>query len=96
MVGAVYLDDSRRADAFSVDDRGLLEGFAHLMAIAIEKSRGHEEVRRANEQLVGENLSLRREVGRALPAAQLRRRQLGDAEGARRGRTGGADLEPPC
>ena len=63
VVGAVYLDDSRRPDTFSDEDRGLLEGFAHLVAVAIEKSRGHEEVRRANEQLVGENLSLRREVG---------------------------------
>jgi transcriptional regulator with PAS, ATPase and Fis domain len=33
------------------------------MASAIEKSRGAEEARRANEQLVGENLSLRQEVG---------------------------------
>jgi len=32
------------------------------MATAIENSRGNEEVRRANEQLVGENLSLRREA----------------------------------
>jgi DNA-binding NtrC family response regulator len=32
------------------------------MAIAIEKSRGHEEVQRANELLVDENLSLRREA----------------------------------
>jgi transcriptional regulator with GAF, ATPase, and Fis domain len=63
VVGAVYLDDSRRSDTFSEADRGLLEGFAHLMAIAIEKSRGHEEVVRANEALVDENLSLRREVG---------------------------------
>jgi Nif-specific regulatory protein len=63
VVGAVYLDDSRRADAFSDADRGLLEGFAHLMAVAIEKSRGHAEVQRVNEQLVDENLALRREVG---------------------------------
>jgi transcriptional regulator with GAF, ATPase, and Fis domain len=63
VVGAVYLDDSRRPEAFSDADRALLEGFAHLMAVAIEKSRGQEEVHRANELLVGENLSLRREVG---------------------------------
>jgi transcriptional regulator with GAF, ATPase, and Fis domain/tetratricopeptide (TPR) repeat protein len=62
VVGAVYLDDSRRADVFGVAERGLLEGFAHLLAVAIENSRGHEQVRRANEQLVGENLLLRREV----------------------------------
>jgi Nif-specific regulatory protein len=62
VIGAVYVDDSRRPDAFSREDRSLLEGFAHLMATAIEKSRGHDEVRRANEQLVGENLELRREA----------------------------------
>jgi transcriptional regulator with GAF, ATPase, and Fis domain len=62
VVGAVYLDDSRRPDLFGDEDRALLEGFAHLMAVAIEKSRGHEEMVRANEQLVGENLSLRREM----------------------------------
>ena len=63
VVGAVYLDDSRRPDTFSMEDRGLLEGFAHLIAIAIEKSRGQDEINRANEALLGENLSLRREVG---------------------------------
>jgi transcriptional regulator with GAF, ATPase, and Fis domain/tetratricopeptide (TPR) repeat protein len=63
VVGAVYMDDSRRPDAFSDADRGLLEGFAHLMAVAIENSRGHEEVVRANEVLVGENLSLRQAAG---------------------------------
>ena len=62
VVGAVYLDDSRRPDAFGDAERALLEGFAHLLAVAIENSRGHEEVRRENEQLVGENLSLRREA----------------------------------
>ena len=64
VVGVVYLDDARRAQAFGDEERGLLEGFAHLLAVAIENSRDHERVRRANEQLVDENLSLRREVGR--------------------------------
>lgn len=63
VIGAVYLDDSRRAEVFSQADRKLLEGFAELVALAIEKSRGHEEIRRENELLVGENLSLRRRVG---------------------------------
>ena len=71
VVGAVYLDDSRRRDAFSEADRGLLEGFAHLMAVAIEKSRGHEEVQRANQILVGENLSLRQQVGARFQAQNL-------------------------
>ena len=63
VVGAVYLDDSRRAHAFSDDDRALLEGFAQLMAVAFEKSRGHEEVERANRLLVGENIQLRQQAG---------------------------------
>ena len=71
VVGAVYMDDSRRPDAFSDADRGLLEGFAHLMAVAIENSRGHEEVRRANELLVGENLSLRQAIGARFQAQNL-------------------------
>jgi Nif-specific regulatory protein len=62
VVGAVYLDDSRRPEAFSDADRGVLEGFAHLMALAIERSRGQHEVERVNERLVGENIELRREV----------------------------------
>ncbi|HYM80185.1 MAG TPA: sigma 54-interacting transcriptional regulator [Candidatus Limnocylindria bacterium] len=62
VVGAVYLDDSRRSATFSDEDRALLEGFAQLMALAIEKSRGHIEVMRANEELVGENLALRQEA----------------------------------
>ncbi|MBI5711457.1 MAG: sigma 54-interacting transcriptional regulator [Candidatus Eisenbacteria bacterium] len=63
VVGAVYLDDSRRPDAFGENERALLDGFAQLMAVAIENSRGQQEVERANERLVEENLSLRREVG---------------------------------
>ncbi len=59
VVGAVYLDDSRRPDAFSDSDRGLLEGFAHLMAVAIEQSRGQQEIERVNQRLVDENRSLR-------------------------------------
>ena len=62
-VGAVYLDDSRRTHAFGDAERGLLQGFAHLMAVAIEKCRGHEEVQKEKERLEGENLSLRREIG---------------------------------
>jgi Nif-specific regulatory protein len=71
VVGAVYLDDSRRTDAFSDDDRALLEGFAQLMAVAFEKSRGQEEVERANRQLVGENLQLRRQAGVRFQAQNL-------------------------
>jgi transcriptional regulator with GAF, ATPase, and Fis domain/tetratricopeptide (TPR) repeat protein len=62
-MGAVYLDDSRRPGAFTEADRRLLENFAELVALAIDKSRGHEAVQRENELLVGENLELRRCAG---------------------------------
>ena len=63
VVGAVYLDDSRRTGVFSEADRALLEGFAQLMAVAFEKSRGQQEVERVNRQLVGENIQLRMQAG---------------------------------
>ncbi len=62
VVGAVYLDHSRRSEVFDDAHRGLLEGVAQLMAVALEKSRGHDEVQRANERLVGENVALRQVV----------------------------------
>src|SRR5262249_17954408 len=62
VIGTVYLEDRRRDNAFDEADRGLREGFAHLMAVAIQNSRGQEAVQRANERLMGENLSLRQEV----------------------------------
>ncbi len=62
VVGAVYLD-SRKDHHFGEPERGLLEGFAHLMAAAIETARGHEEIERTRIRLEGENLSLRQEVG---------------------------------
>jgi Nif-specific regulatory protein len=65
-VGAVYLDDTRRTHAFDVAERSMIEGFAHLMAVAIERSRRYEEVRREYEKLEGENLSLRKAVGTRL------------------------------
>src|SRR5262249_8777949 len=62
LVGAVYLDDSRRAEKFREPEQKLLEGFAGLLGIAIENSRGQARVRRANQRLVGENRSLRLEA----------------------------------
>jgi DNA-binding NtrC family response regulator len=54
VVGAVYLD-SRRPGAFGDSDRRLLDGFAQLMAAALESSR-------ATEQLTKENQVLREEM----------------------------------
>jgi hypothetical protein len=52
VVGAVYLD-SRKSGAFGTAERGVLEGFAHLMGVAIAQSRGRRGEARERE-LVGE------------------------------------------
>ncbi|HET7226177.1 MAG TPA: sigma-54-dependent Fis family transcriptional regulator, partial [Candidatus Eisenbacteria bacterium] len=70
MVGAVYLD-SQKSQAFTEADRRLLDGFAHLMAVAIDSSRGQEEVRRANLALEAENRSLREGLGTRYRPASL-------------------------
>ncbi len=64
-IGVVYLDDSRRPDAFSHGDRGVLEEFAQLMAVAIEKSRGQQQIESANQRLVDENRSLLTQAARS-------------------------------
>jgi len=62
LVGAVYLDDSRRPDMFRAEELRLLEGFAGLLGTAIQSSREQARVRAANERLAGENCTLRRET----------------------------------
>ena len=54
VVGAVYLD-SRNPGVFGDAERKLLDAFAMMMAVALEKSR-------ASERLTRENLKLRREM----------------------------------
>ena len=60
VAGAVYLDDTRRPEAFGEAERMLLEGFAQLLSSVIATSRGHARIRRQNEHLAGENQSLRK------------------------------------
>jgi len=62
LVGAVYLDDSRRPDMFHTEELRLLEGFAGLLGTAILSSREQADVRATNERLAGENRTLRREA----------------------------------
>jgi transcriptional regulator with GAF, ATPase, and Fis domain len=68
VVGAVYVDDSRRPRAFDETDQRVLERTAKLLAAAIDRSQSQRDVERTNELLVGENLELRREAaGRFQP-----------------------------
>lgn len=62
VIGAIYLDDSRRTGAFSEDDQSALESFSHLMAIAVERSREHAEALDDKARLIDENVRLRRQV----------------------------------
>ena len=71
LIGAVYLDDRRRSHAFGNMERDQLVSFAELLAVAIQRSRGHDAVQRENAELLGENLVLRREAGRRLRPANF-------------------------
>ncbi len=71
VVGAVYLDDSRRPRAFDESDQDLLEGIGHLLAVAVDRSLGQLEIERTNELLIGENRSLRREVATRFRTQEL-------------------------
>jgi Nif-specific regulatory protein len=64
VVGAVYLDDSRRAQAFGPSAQQLLERIGHLLAVAVDRSYAHETITRTNERLMGENRELRKAAAR--------------------------------
>lgn len=66
LIGAVYLDDRRRSQAFGRIEKDQLVSFAELLAVAIQRSRGHDATQRENEQLLGENLALRRAASQRL------------------------------
>jgi len=70
-IGTIYLE-SRAAEAhFSESDVALVESFAHLVAVAIENSRLHDELRRSRDRVIGENMSLRRDASRRYSAPNI-------------------------
>ena len=64
VVGTIYLESRAHTAQFSVDDRDLLESFAHLVAVAIENGRLHDELKRSRERVIRENISLRQDVSK--------------------------------
>lgn len=64
VIGTIYLESRTHSAQFSESDLDLLETFAHLVAVAIENGRLHDELRRSREKVITENLSLRRDVSR--------------------------------
>ena len=63
IIGALYLQDSRREGQVGERDRIQLEGFAHLLSAAFIRSVGQQDIEEANARLTGENISLQRALG---------------------------------
>jgi Nif-specific regulatory protein len=62
VIGTIYLQNRTARGAFTDDDIAFLESFSNMIAVAIDNSRLHENLRKTNETLVDENVSLRREI----------------------------------
>jgi Nif-specific regulatory protein len=71
VIGTIYLQNRTSRAAFTDSDIAFLESFSNLVAVAIENSRLHEALVRSNEDLVDENVSLRREMTERFLFTQL-------------------------
>jgi Nif-specific regulatory protein len=64
VIGTIYLESRAAGAQFTEAEVSLVESFAHLIAVSIERSRLHDELRRSRDRVIGENLSLRRDATR--------------------------------
>jgi Nif-specific regulatory protein len=71
VIGTIYLQNRTARGAFTDADIAFLESFSNLVAVAIENSRLHENLRQTNESLVDENVELRRQVPAQFKYANL-------------------------
>jgi transcriptional regulator with GAF, ATPase, and Fis domain len=71
VVGTIYLENRSATAQFDESDLALVESYANLVAIAIQNSRLHAELKRSRDRVIGENLSLRREVGTRYQRANI-------------------------
>ena len=60
VLGVLYIDSHSIAHEFTPEDISLLEGFAALVAVALENARLHESLKDSKNRLEIENLNLRR------------------------------------
>jgi transcriptional regulator with GAF, ATPase, and Fis domain len=60
VLGVLYIDSHSIAHEFTPEDITLLEGFAALVAVALENARLHEALKDSKSRLEIENLNLRR------------------------------------
>lgn len=62
IVGAIYVDDRRKKDAFTSDDLEFLQAFCNHASIALENALLMKELKTANELLEFENLTMKDEL----------------------------------
>ena len=60
ILGVLYIDSHSIAHEFTSEDIAVLEGFAALVAVALENARLHEALKESKNRLEIENLNLRR------------------------------------
>ncbi len=60
VLGVLYIDSHSIAHEFTSEDIALLEGFAAIVAVALENARLHESLKDSKNRLEIENLNLRR------------------------------------
>jgi transcriptional regulator with GAF, ATPase, and Fis domain len=71
VIGTIYLESKASGTQFTSADLDLVESFAGLISVAIESGRLHDELKRSRERIVGQNLSLRRDVTRRFSRANI-------------------------
>jgi Nif-specific regulatory protein len=60
LLGVLYIDSNSIAHEFTPEDIAVLEGFAALVAVALENARLHHSLKESKNRLEIENLNLRR------------------------------------
>jgi Nif-specific regulatory protein len=70
-IGTVYLERPAHAEPFGDEDLALVQAFSNLVAIAIENSRQHEDLKRNHARALTRNLTLNNELGQRYQASNI-------------------------
>jgi len=72
VVGAIYIDDRRKRDAFTSEDLAFLQAFCDQAAIALENAKLIEELKTANKLLELENIDMKDQITHLRTAVEER------------------------
>ncbi len=72
VVGAIYIDDRRKKDAFTSEDLAFLRAFCDQAAIALENAKLIEELKTANKLLELENIDMKDQITHLRTAVEER------------------------